>query len=46
MTDDTSEAFDAYATEDVEGLLTNRLDKPGRRLDDALETIRALCRLL
>lgn len=43
MTDYTSEAFDAYAKEDVEGLLTNRLNKAGQRLEDALETIRALC---
>jgi type I restriction enzyme, R subunit len=43
MTDYTSEAFDGYAKEDVEGLLTNRLDKAGQRLEDALETIRALC---
>jgi type I restriction enzyme R subunit len=43
MTDYTSEAFDAYAKEDVEGLLTNRLDKAGQRLEDARETIRALC---
>ncbi len=43
MTDYTSEAFDAYAKEDVEGLLSNRLEKAGQRLEDALETIRALC---
>jgi type I restriction enzyme R subunit len=43
MSDYTSEAFDAYAKEDVEGLLTNRLEKAQQRLTDALETIRALC---
>ena len=43
MTDYTSGAFDTYAKEDVDGLLTNRLDKAGQRLEDALETIRALC---
>jgi len=41
--DYTSEAFDAYEKEDVQGLLTDRLEKGKERLDDALETIRALC---
>lgn len=41
--DYTSEAFDAYEKEDVEGLLSNRLKKGKERLDDALESIRALC---
>lgn len=41
--DYTSEAFDAYEKEDVEGLLGDRLKKGKERLEDALETIRALC---
>jgi len=41
--DYTSEAFDAYDKEDVEGLLTDRLKKGKERLDDALEAIKALC---
>jgi len=41
--DYTSEAFDGYEKADVEGLLTDRLQKGKERLDDALETIKALC---
>jgi type I restriction enzyme R subunit len=41
--DYTSEAFDGYDKEDVEGLLTDRLKKGKERLDDALEAIKALC---
>lgn len=41
--DYTSEAFDGYEKEDVEGLLTDRLQKGKERLEEALETIRALC---
>ncbi|MDM8514994.1 type I restriction endonuclease subunit R [Desulfobacterales bacterium HSG16] len=41
--DYTSEAFGDYDKEDVEGLLTDRLEKGKERLDDALETIKALC---
>ena len=41
--DYTSGAFDAYEKDDVQGLLTDRLKKGKERLDDALETIRALC---
>ncbi len=40
--DYTSEAFDAYDKEDVAGLLGDRLKKGKERLDDALETLRAL----
>ena len=39
----SNNAFDAYDKEDVEGLLVNRLQKGKERLDDALETIKALC---
>lgn len=41
--DYTSGAFDGYDSEDVKGLLTNRLEKSKKRLEDALETLRALC---
>lgn len=40
--DYTSEAFDGYEKEDVEGLLADRLKKGKERLDDALESIKAL----
>lgn len=43
VTDYTSEAFGEYDKADVEGLLTDRLNKGKERLDDALETIKALC---
>ncbi len=41
--DYTSEAFDEYDREDVEGLLTDRLKKARENLDTALETVKALC---
>lgn len=41
--DYTSEAFDAFEKEDVEGLLKDRLIKGKERLDEALEVVRALC---
>lgn len=41
--DYTSEAFDLYDKEDVEGLLNDRLDTAREDLDNALESIRALC---
>jgi type I restriction enzyme, R subunit len=41
--DYTSGAFDAYDKEDVVGLLTDRLDKAKERLEEARETIKALC---
>ncbi len=40
--DFTSEAFSGYAKEDINGLLQNRLQKGKERLDDALETVKAL----
>ena len=43
MTDYTGEAFENYDTEDVEGLLKNRLEKGRERLEDAREAIKALC---
>jgi len=41
--DYTSGAFDAYDKEDVLGLLSNRLDKAKERLEEARESIKALC---
>lgn len=41
--DYTTEAFDGYDKDDVAGLLTDRLKMARERLDDALETVRALC---
>lgn len=41
--DYTAGALDGYAKEDVAGLLSDRLEKARERLDDALETIKALC---
>ncbi|MGF6230990.1 type I restriction enzyme R subunit [Inquilinus ginsengisoli] len=41
--DYTVGALDGYAKEDVAGLLTDRLEKARERLDEALETIKALC---
>jgi type I restriction enzyme R subunit len=43
FTDYTSGAFDAYEKADVEGLLKDRLKKGKERLDEALESIKALC---
>jgi len=41
--DYTSEAFDDYEKEDVEGLLKGRVEFGKKRLDEALEKIKALC---
>ena len=43
VTEYTSEAFAGYDKADVAGLLSDRLKKGKERLDDALETIKALC---
>jgi len=43
MKDYTSEAFDAYEKQDVDGLLKNRLEQAKDHLDTALEAIIALC---
>jgi len=40
--DYTSEAFDGYDKNDVQGLLTDRLDMARKQLGAALETVRAL----
>jgi type I restriction enzyme R subunit len=41
--DYTAGALDGYDREDIAGLLEDRLEKGRERLDEALETIRALC---
>lgn len=41
--DYTSGAFDGFDSEDVKGLLTNRLEKAKERLENALETLKAFC---
>lgn len=43
VTDYTSEALDGYDKADIEGLLTDRVEKACEDLDKALERIRALC---
>jgi type I restriction enzyme R subunit len=43
ITDYTSGALDGYETKDIEGLLSNRIDRAREDLDEALEKIRALC---
>lgn len=43
ITDYTSGALDSYESDDIEGLLSDRLEKGREDLDDALETVRALC---
>ncbi|MBU1661545.1 MAG: type I restriction endonuclease subunit R [Chloroflexi bacterium] len=43
VTDYPSGAFDTFDEADVQGLLTNRLDKAKERLEEAQEAIRALC---
>jgi type I restriction enzyme R subunit len=42
ITDYTSGALDGYEKNDIEGLLTDRIDKAREDLDEALERIRAL----
>jgi type I restriction enzyme R subunit len=41
--DYTTEAFDGYEKEDVEGLLKDRLEQARERLTEALDTVEALC---
>ncbi len=43
ITDYTSGALDGYERKDIEGLLSNRIDKARDDLNEALERIRALC---
>ncbi|MDI9629466.1 MAG: HsdR family type I site-specific deoxyribonuclease [Acidobacteriota bacterium] len=42
ITDYTSGALDGYEKKDIEGLLSDRIDKARENLDEALERIRAL----
>jgi len=44
--DYTSGALDGFDKEDVAGLLENRLEKAQGDLEDALETVRALCEIV
>ncbi len=46
ITDYTSGALDGYDAADVAGLLSDRLEKARERLDETLETVRALCELV
>lgn len=43
VNDYTGEALGGYDKEDVEGLLASRLERAKADLDEALETVRALC---
>lgn len=43
ITDYTSGALDGYEKKDIEGLLSDRVDKARDDLDEALERIRAIC---
>jgi type I restriction enzyme, R subunit len=43
ITDYTGDAFDGYEKQDIEGLLTDRIDGAREDLDEALEKIRAIC---
>ncbi|MDE0186220.1 MAG: HsdR family type I site-specific deoxyribonuclease [Candidatus Poribacteria bacterium] len=43
ISDYTGEAFADYDSEDVEGLLKNRLEKARERLEEAREAVKALC---
>src|SRR5947209_16579988 len=43
ITDYTSGALDGYEKEDIEGLLTNRIEQAHEDLENALEKVRAIC---
>ena len=43
ITDYTTGALDGYEKQDIEGLLSDRLEKAREDLDEALEKIRAIC---
>ena len=43
ITDYTSGALDGYEQKDIEGLLSDRIEKASEDLEEALEQIRALC---
>ena len=44
--DYTTEAFDGYNKNDVDGLLSNRLEKARERLEETRETIKRVCELV
>ena len=44
--DYTTEAFDGYNRKDVDGLLSNRLEKARERLEETRETIKRVCDLV
>jgi type I restriction enzyme, R subunit len=43
VSDYTTDALDGYDPKDIEGLLSDRLTKAKERLDETLETVKALC---
>jgi type I restriction enzyme R subunit len=43
ITDYTSGALDGYERQDIEGLLSDRIEKARENLDEALERVRAIC---
>ena len=43
VSDYTSEAFEDFDDDDIEGLLKDRIEQERQDLDDALEKVRALC---
>ncbi len=43
ITDYTSGALDGYERQDIEGLLSDRVEKAREDLDEALERVRAIC---
>jgi type I restriction enzyme R subunit len=43
ITDYTSGALDGYEKKDIEGLLSDRIEKARENLDEALEKVRAIC---
>jgi type I restriction enzyme R subunit len=43
ITDYTSGALDGYEKEDIEGLLTDRIEQAREDLDNALEQVKAIC---
>jgi type I restriction enzyme R subunit len=43
ITDYTSGALDGYEEKDIEGLLSDRIEKAREDLDEALEKVRAIC---
>ena len=43
ITDYTSGALDGYEKKDIEGLLSDRIEKAREDLDEALEQVRAIC---